>query len=400
MLYDYCIGTEKTFIFLENVLTEIINLFPSEYIHIGGDEATRFGWMNCERCQNRMKREGLKNASELQSYCIHRIEKFINSKGRKLIGWEEILEGGLAPKATVMTWMSEKGAIQAAKSSHYAIMTPSAYCYFDSYQDAPMSQPEAVGGLLPLKKVYSYNPIPQELTSEESRYILGVQGNVWTEYIPTTEYAEYMIYPRILAIAESGWTSLNMKCWDRFRKEALKKVAWLQKQGYHPFDLSKEVGDRPAYNVPANHLALHKKVLYNQPYSPFYIAAKEETLVDGFKGNWMYTDGRWQGFANSALDVTMDLETITDIHHISAEFMQFKKAGIYLPGSIEIYLSDDGTNFEKIDNIINEVNPHADELFYKKLVWEGKVKSRYIRYVAKPSPIANEWIFTDEIEVK
>ena len=400
ILYDYCIGTEKTFEFLENVLTEIIDLFPSEYIHIGGDEATRFGWMNCERCQNRMKLEGLKNASELQSYCIRRIEKFINSKGRKMIGWEEILEGGLAPNAIVMTWMSEKGAIQAAKTGHYAIMTPSAYCYFDSYQDAPMTQPEAVGGLLPLKKVYSYNPIPKELTPKESQYILGVQSNVWTEYMSTPEYVEYMIYPRILAIAENGWTSSSVKCWKRFHREALRQVTWLQKQGFHPFDLSKEVGDRPAYRASVNHLALHKNVVYNEPYSPFYTAAKEKTLVDGAKGNWMYTDGRWQGFANRALDVTIDLDTVTDIQHISAEFMQFIKAGIYLPGSIEIYLSADGVDYKKIKEISHKVDPHANELFYKKLIWEGKERARYIRYVAKPSPTSKEWIFTDEIEVR
>lgn len=399
-LYDFCLGTEKTFSFLEDVLTEVIDLFPSEYIHIGGDEAVKYPWNDCDRCKKRMKDEGLKDVDELQSYCIRRIEQFLNKKGRKLLGWEEILAGGLAPNATVMTWTNEDGAIKAAKLGHHAVMTPSAYCYFDNYQDAPMTQPEAVGGMLPLKKVYSYNPVPSVLTAQESQYILGVQGNIWTEYIPTPEYVEYMIYPRMLAIAENGWTTPEVKCWELFHREALRQVAWLQQHGYHPFDLSKEVGDRPAFNVSANHLALDKKVVYNQPYSPFYIASGDKTLVDGAKGNWMYTDGRWQGFANCALDVTIDLKTVTDIHHISGEFMQFKRAGIYFPGSIDISFSDDGINYRKVEKATYDVDSQASELLYRTLEWKGKEKARYIRYVAQPSSTAHEWIFIDEIEVK
>lgn len=399
-LYDLCIGTEKTFEFLEDVLTEVIDLFPSEYIHIGGDEAVKYHWNDCDKCKKRMKDEGLKNVDELQSYSIRRMEQFLNKKGRKLLGWEEILAGGVAPNATVMTWTNEEGAIKAAKSGHHAVMTPSAYCYFDSYQDAPMTQPEAVGGLLPLQKVYSYNPVPSVLTQEESNYILGVQGNIWTEYIPTPQYVEYMIYPRILAIAENGWTTSGVKSWKRFRNEALRQVAWLQKHGYHPFDLSKEVGDRLAFNVPATHLALHKKVVYNQPYSPFYVASGDKTLVDGAKGNWMYTDGRWQGFANCALDVTIDMETLTDIHHISGEFMQFKRAGIYFPRSIDISFSDDGINYRKVEKMTYNVDSQASELSYRKLEWKGNEKTRYIRYIAESSSTAHEWIFIDEIEIR
>lgn len=208
---ELCIGNEETFTFLENVLLEVMELFPSEYIHIGGDEAAKSSWEKCPKCQNRIRKEGLKDEKELQSYLIHRVEKFLNSHGRKLIGWDEILEGGLAPSATVMSWRGEQGGITAAKAGHDVVMTPGEFCYLDAYQDAPVSQPEAIGGYLTLEKVYSYNPVPAELSSEQRRFIKGVQANVWTEYIPTAEHAEYMIYPRLLALAEVAWTEPERK---------------------------------------------------------------------------------------------------------------------------------------------------------------------------------------------
>jgi hexosaminidase len=204
---DFCIGNEETFTFLENVLTEVMALFPSEYIHIGGDEAGKSAWKTCPKCQKRMKDEHLANVDELQSYLIHRIEKFLNAHGRHLLGWDEILQGGIAPNATVMSWRGEEGGIAAVTSGHRAIMTPGAYCYLDSYQDAPYSQPEAIGGYLPLKKVYAYNPVPASLTAEQAKLVYGVQGNLWVEYIPTPEHVEYMIYPRILALAETAWSA-------------------------------------------------------------------------------------------------------------------------------------------------------------------------------------------------
>ncbi|GAI85810.1 unnamed protein product, partial [marine sediment metagenome] len=208
---------EKTFDFLEDVLTEVIDLFPGRYIHIGADECPKDRWKECDKCQARIKAEGLKDEHELQSYFIKRIERFLLAQNRKLIGWDEILEGGLAPEATVMSWRGTKGGIEAAKQHHDVIMTPTGFCYFDYYQgEQKENEPLAIGGFLPLDKVYSYEPVPEELTVEEAKHILGAQGNVWTEYIKTPEYIEYMVYPRACALAEVVWTPKEKKDFDDF----------------------------------------------------------------------------------------------------------------------------------------------------------------------------------------
>ncbi|MFN6177880.1 MAG: family 20 glycosylhydrolase [Flavobacteriales bacterium] len=202
----FCAGNDSVFTMLEDVLTEVMDLFPSEIIHIGGDECPKDAWKACAKCQRRMEAAGLKDEHELQSYFIQRIEKFVNSKGRKIIGWDEILEGGLAPNAAVMSWRGTEGGIAAARSGHYAVMSPGSHCYFDHYQGDPANEPLAFGGYTTVQKVYSYEPIPAELKPEEHKYILGAQGNVWTEYILTSDHVEYMAVPRMLALAEVLWT--------------------------------------------------------------------------------------------------------------------------------------------------------------------------------------------------
>jgi len=211
----YC-PSEKTFTFLENVLTEVMDLFPSKYIHIGGDEAPKTAWKNSKLAQQVMKREGLKNEEELQSYFITRIEKFLNAHGRNIIGWDEILQGGLAPNATVMSWRGIEGGIEAAKQHHNVIMTPGGYCYLDHYQADPETEPLAIGGFTTLKKTYSYEPVPNELNKEESKYILGAQANVWTEYINSPDKVEYMAYPRATALAEVTWSPKSKRNWTGF----------------------------------------------------------------------------------------------------------------------------------------------------------------------------------------
>lgn len=202
----FCAGNDSVFTFLEDVLSEVMALFPGEYIHIGGDECPKTRWKECPKCQARMQAEGLKDEHELQSYFIQRIEKFVNNRGRKIIGWDEILEGGLAPNAAVMSWRGTEGGIAAAKAGHYAVMSPGSHCYFDHYQGDPANEPLAFGGHTTLQKVYAYEPLPAELKPEEHKYILGAQGNVWTEYILTPEHVEYMAVPRMLALAEVLWT--------------------------------------------------------------------------------------------------------------------------------------------------------------------------------------------------
>lgn len=397
---DFCVGNEETFTFLENVLTEVMELFPSEYIHVGGDEAGKSAWKTCPKCQKRMKDEHLANVDELQSYLIHRIEKFLNNHGRRLLGWDEILQGGIAPNATVMSWRGEEGGIAAVTSGHHAIMTPGAYCYLDSYQDAPYSQPEAIGGYLPLKKVYAYDPVPASLTAEQAKLVYGVQGNLWVEYIPTPEHVEYMIYPRMLALAEVAWSAPERKSWPDFHTRALSAVADLQKKGYHPFDLSKEIGSRPESLQPVSHLALGKKVIYNSSYSPHYPAQGNTALTDGIRGDWTYGDGSWQGFiSDNRLDVTIDMEKETPIHSVTAAFMQVVGAEVFLPETVIISISDDGINFTELQKQHFEVSRETP-IRFTDISWQGEAKGRYVRYQAQAGSEFGGWIFTDEIIVK
>lgn len=397
---DFCVGNEETFTFLENVLTEVLELFPSEYIHIGGDEAGMAAWKTCPKCQKRMKDEHLSHVDELQSYLIHRIEKFLNARGRRLLGWDEILKGGLAPNATVMSWRGEEGGIAAVTSGHRAVMTPGSHCYLDSYQDAPYSQPEAIGGYLPLKKVYAYNPVAASLSAEQAKLVYGAQVNLFTEYVPTPEHVEYMLYPRTLALAEVAWSAPERKSWPDFHARALKAVSDLQAKGYHPFDLKNEIGSRPESTKPVAHLALGKKVIYNAPYSPHYPAQGNTALTDGIRGDWTYGDGCWQGFIDGKrLDVTIDMETKTSIHSVTAAFMQVIGAEVFLPASVTISISDDGTNFTELKHQTFEVTKEVP-IKFTDISWEGNAQGRYVRYQAQAGKEFGGWIFTDEIIVK
>lgn len=397
---EVCIGNEDTFTFLQNVLLEVMEIFPSEYIHIGGDEANMDSWRKCPLCQKRMKQEGLADVKELQSYLIHRMEKFLNEHGRQLLGWDEILEGGLAPRATVMSWRGEEGGIKAAKAGHDVIMTPGGFCYLDSYQDAPTTQPEAIGGYLTLEKVYSYDPIPEVLTKEEAVYIQGVQANVWAEYITTAEHMEYMIYPRLLALAEVAWTQPDKKNWEHFHRCALKEVKWLQDNGYHPFDLSKEVGERPEAAIPVEHLGLMKTIKYTSPYAPQYTAGGDTALVDGLRGGWTYGDKRWQGFLNTDMDVTVDLGEVKEISSIAAEFMQLSGPYVWLPREVIISISEDGNTFTEQARLHTDVPTTEDRLVFRTYEWDGKASARYVRYQALSNGIEGGWLFTDEIVIK
>ena len=211
----YCAGNEKVFTFLQDVISEVAELFPSKYIHIGGDECPKSQWKRCPKCQKVIKDNKLHNEHELQSYFITRMEKFINSKGKKLIGWDEILEGGLAPNATVMSWRGMNGGIKAANMGHDVIMTPNSHVYFDHYQ-AKQNEPKAIGGFLPLERVYTFNPAPKNIASDKRHHILGGQANLWTEYMPNGAQVEYMLAPRVCALSESVWSDASKKDWNDF----------------------------------------------------------------------------------------------------------------------------------------------------------------------------------------
>ncbi|WP_290144732.1 beta-N-acetylhexosaminidase, partial [Muribaculum intestinale] len=294
--HEFCPGNEATYEFLQNVLDEVIEVFPSEYIHIGGDEAAKDAWKKCPKCTARMADEGIKDVDGLQSYLIHRIDRYLDSKGRTLLGWDEIMEGGVAPGAAVLSWRGFEPGVKAASAGHATVMAPGRFCYFDGYQDAPATQPEAIGGYLPLELVYSFDPAPDSLSVDVKEHIKGVEATLFTEYIATDDHAEYMLYPRLLALAEVAWTPQSLKEYDNFYTRALAANDRLARDGYNVFDMRSEVGNRKEALAPVSHLALNKNVVYNDcNWSKSYPAAEAKTLTDGLRGGWNYNDFRWQG---------------------------------------------------------------------------------------------------------
>ncbi|MFC4676557.1 glycoside hydrolase family 20 protein [Dysgonomonas termitidis] len=399
---DFCIGNPQTFVFLENVLSEVMELFPSELIHIGGDEAEKNGWRTCAKCNRLMNQEALKDADELQSYMIHRIETFLNANERRLLGWDEIMQGGLAPNATVMSWQGEKYGIDAARKGHDAIMTPINYCYLNFYQDAPDAHVLSWAGYTPLEKVYAYNPVPDSLDMEALKHILGIQGNVWAEYIPTEENEEMMIWPRALAIAETGWSLPEKKSYERFRKNALKAVEFMQSKGYSPFDLKNEVGQRREYADTVCHLAYQKPVEYKKMYTYEYTAGGKTALTDGLLGGWAPDDNRWQGFIGNSMDIVIDMETVQVINSIEATFMQDGFGWYWMPKEVEISISPDNKNFTLLTTVKNDIPFTQTGFFLKNFGWNGKTGGRYIRYIAKPDKESQKvgFLFVDEVIVK
>ena len=395
---DLCVGKEQTYTFMENVLKEVMQLFPSKYIHIGGDEAERRTWKTCPDCQRVMKDYHLKDVAELQSHFTHRIERFLNDNGRKLLGWDEIMEGTLAPNAAVMSWRGTEAGLTAAKSGHHVVMAPQEFCYLNMYQDDPMTEPKAQGGYTRLEKTYNYDPIPAAYkgTSLE-KYIDGVQGCVWTEFIEKPDHLEYMIYPRLLALAETGWTKQRTGYAD-FRQRVITATDALKRAGYNAFDIRKEKGARPESRSIVQHEALGKPVTYLGRYAEKYRAEGDSTLTNGLRGDWGYLEGRWQGFIDSTgVDVVVDMGKVTDIRDVRVDFMHLYESVIYTPETIELMVSDDGKNFKTIDTVRPGIKASEDYLVYP-YKWKGDVKGRYVRVKAL-SREKDAWIFTDEIIV-
>jgi hexosaminidase len=400
---------ENTFEFLEGILTEVMDLFPGAYIHIGGDECPKTRWKSCDHCQALIKKEGLKDEHELQSYFIRRIERLLNSKGRQIIGWDEILEGGLAPNATVMSWRGISGGIAAAKQGNKVIMTPTTHCYLDYYQAEAPDEPTAIGGFLPIEKVYHYEPVPEELTPEQAKLVLGAQGNVWTEYMSTSQQVEYMAFPRALALAELTWTPREAKNFDDFSLRLARHFARLDVLGVnyskainavkvktlsskpgmvtialqttHPngvirytLDGTVPSGSSPIFQNTLSlkqmvwvksavfsgnkavspitemkvipHLAVGKKPSLNfQPHLSYNLGGPE-ALCNGVSGSDnRYGDSEWLGWSGKDVEVVIDLGAETPIKEVRTRFFHNPGPWIYHPRSVSLSVSKDGNNF-------------------------------------------------------
>ena len=394
---EFCVGNEESFRFLETVLEEVMDVFPSKYIHIGGDEAGKQHWKTCPKCQQRMKEEGMESVDELQSYMIRRIEKFVLSKGRRIIGWDEILDGGLAPDATVMSWRGTEGGIKAMTMGHDVIMTPGRYCYLDHTQDAPFREPESIGGYLPLDTVYVYEPVEASMPADKLHHLKGVQANLWSEYVVTDEHAEYMYWPRTIALAETAWSQPEDKNIDNFRKRVLHALEEMKRDGYSVFDLAGEYGERKLAQTGLEHKAKGKKVIYNKPIQEWYPAAGETTFTDGVIGGWTYSDNRWQGFL-SDIDVTIDLGKLIQVSYISGTFMQLIGPGVFMPEKVDVWVSENGSDFTQVTTIWNDVSTRNPDLLFKNFDVVCDVKARYVRYHAYRSTMRG-FLFLDEVVV-
>ena len=394
---DFCVGNEEVFRFLETVLEEVMDIFPSEFIHIGGDEAGKQHWKDCPKCQKRMHDKGMTSVDELQSYMICRIERFVNSKGRRIIGWDEILQGGLAPGATVMSWRGTEGGIKAMEMGHDVVMSPGRYCYLDHAQDAPFKEPESIGGYLPLDSVYVYEPVEPSMPADKLHHLLGVQANLWSEYVVTDSHAEYMYWPRAIAVAETGWSQPQNKNLEDFRRRALAQLEFLKAKGYTVFNLAEEYGERKLAQSGIEHKAKGKKVTYNKPIQEWYPAAGETTFTDGVIGGWTYSDKRWQGFL-SDIDVIIDLEKITKVSYIGGTFMQLKAPGVFVPQKVDILVSEDGIEFTLVETVWNDIPVTASELLFKTFHTVCDKDIRYVRYHAYRSTMRG-FLFLDEIVV-
>ena len=451
-----CAGNDKTLAFIEDVLNEIVDIFPSEYIHVGGDECPKVRWEKCPKCQARIKAEGIKgdkkhSAEEyLQSYVISRMEKFVESKGRHIIGWDEILEGGLAPNATVMSWRGMDGGIEAAKQKHNVVMTPNTYVYLDYYQSADTDlEPDAIGGYLPLEKVYSFEPTAG-ISPEDQKYVIGAQANLWTEYIPTFSQVEYMIMPRIDAVADIQWSDPSKKDYQTFLPRVARMTQLYDRLGYnygkHIFDINASLttntengtldialtklgegdiyytvdGSDPTiasikYEGPVQinqdcefkaivvrpngtsrifsediffNKATMKPITLKEQPSKGYVFNGAQVLVDGLRGGSNYKTGHWLGFQGKDLDATIDLKEPTEIQKVSFNTNVVKGDWIMGASAVTIKVSDDGKNFKEVaSKKIPELTQNDKDGLYPQEISFAPVKARYVEIIINSSKL-------------
>ncbi|MCI9608299.1 MAG: family 20 glycosylhydrolase [Muribaculaceae bacterium] len=450
-----CAGNDSVYTFIDTVLGEIVDIFPSEYIHVGGDECPKTRWKECAKCQAKAKALGLKADShgtveeKLQSHIIHHASDFLSSKGRKMIGWDETLEGGLAPGAIVMSWRGEAGGIEAAKRGHDVIMTPNSYMYFDYYQTLDREkEPEAIGGYVPVQKVYSYEPLPAELTPEEAKHIIGVQANLWTEYIPTFSHVQYMELPRMAALAEVQWSDAP-KDYKGFSARMPQMFRQYDVNGYnyatHMFNVAgklttdlenhaitlelttvddapihytldgtepteespvytepvvlkesctiKALATRPGANsalftdsITFNKATAHPVTLLNAPH-PRYKAKEGVTLVDGKFGTNGYGNGDWVGYVGSDLVATVDLEASEQVSSVSVRACTATGDWVFDASAFEVAVSENGKDFTTVaSENYPEMTTSSDKIITHELKF-SPVTARYVRVTVKPAVI-------------
>lgn len=411
----YCAGKETTFEFLQNVIDEVVTIFPSKYIHIGGDEATKTNWEKCPHCQKRMQENGLKNTHELQSYFVKRMEKYINSKGKKIIGWDEILEGGLAPEATVMSWRGTKGGSEAAEQGHDVIMTPESPCYFNFYQGPQNEEPLAFDAYNPLNKVYEFDPVVATMTPQQASHVLGGQANLWAEFLSGPSASEYMIFPRLAALSETLWSPKESRNWNDFTTRLTSllqrynylginyaKSAYLvtasssadlaQKQvnvtlknefpnpdiryvlGNKPLDQQalkytnpipfKETtilkaslfqNDKPVGKTFTDTIVFHKavghKVNYLTPYNGNYKGDGPFGMVNTIRGSKNFHDGQWQAWLVNDMEIVIDLQKQESIQQVTVGTLESQGAGINFPVQIKVLVSNDSINYKEVGKV-------------------------------------------------
>ena len=454
-----CVGKEKTMQFLEDVLSEICDLFPSEYIHVGGDECPKVRWEKCPRCQAKIRELGLKANEEyqpehfLQAYVISRMEKFINSKGKRIIGWDEILEGEVAPNATIMSWRGVGGGLEAVRLGHDAIMTPNTFFYLDYYQSLDKeNEPLAIGGYLPIEKCYSFEPFTEDMTDEEKAHILGVQANLWTEYIATESHLHYMLLPRMAALSEVQWCEPQNKSWERFHNNADEFCAIYDILGYnhgkHLFDAQGKISvngekgcvevvlhaqgttpvrytldgstptaDSPLYTEPLEiresctlkaisesegsrlytktfswHKAMGRPVQMLTETHPRYTFSCPDMLTDGITGKGPYNSGDFAGWYNQPVDVIVDMGGAAYSEAGLSTYV-YKYDYIFNPLDLVVSTSEDGENFTEVARVEYGLTGgiHEGNECQKFLASFPETTAKYLKITARVIDSLPEW---------